>query len=69
MKRCLISFSLLSAVAAPSVAGELDTINLLTQSEFRLLSEDLGSALSYKATRGSSPPRRLASSDSTSASQ
>ena len=66
MKRCLISFSLLSAVATPSVAAELDTINLLTQSEFRLLAEDLGSALSYKALVPATP--LLVSSVSISAS-
>lgn len=30
-------------------ALEINTLNLLTQSDFRLLSEDLGAALSYKA--------------------
>ncbi len=34
--------------AMPVHAGELDRLQLLNQSEFRLLSEDLGAALSYK---------------------
>jgi hypothetical protein len=34
--------------AAPAWAQQIDRIELLTQSEFRLLSEDLGGALSYR---------------------
>lgn len=38
-----------AAMAAPSAwAGDLNSLQLLTQSEFRLLSQDLGAALSYK---------------------
>lgn len=40
----------LALVAAPvRAATDLDNINALAQSQFRLLSEDLGAALSYKA--------------------
>lgn len=39
--------TLLATSAAHAL--EISTLNLLTQSEFRLLSEDLGAALSYKA--------------------
>jgi hypothetical protein len=42
--------TLITAVTAcPAVADDIDRVNLLTQAEFRQLSEDLGSALSYKA--------------------
>lgn len=55
MKRAL--HPLLTATAAATTllatgaahALEINTLNLLTQSEFRALSEDLGAALSYKA--------------------
>jgi hypothetical protein len=39
---------LLAAAAAPALAADIDSIQLLTQNEFRLLSEDLGAALSFK---------------------
>lgn len=39
-----------AVVSLPAAAGEnIDQVNVLTQVEFRQLSEDLGSALSYKA--------------------
>ncbi|GAB4473668.1 MAG: hypothetical protein OHK0044_18020 [Burkholderiaceae bacterium] len=40
--------ALLAAAAAPALAADIDSIQLLSQSEFRLLSEDLGAALSFK---------------------
>lgn len=39
---------LLAAAAAPAFAADIDSIQLLSQNEFRLLSEDLGAALSFK---------------------
>lgn len=47
MKRRLAA-ALLAAAAAPAFAADIDSIQLLSQSEFRLLSEDLGAALSFK---------------------
>lgn len=40
--------ALLAAAAAPALAADIDSIQLLSQNEFRLLSEDLGAALSFK---------------------
>jgi hypothetical protein len=40
--------ALLAAAAAPTFAADIDSIQLLSQNEFRLLSEDLGAALSFK---------------------
>lgn len=52
MIRRVLAVSILSlgAIALPAQAANLDAINnlLFTQSDFRLLSEDLGAALSYK---------------------
>lgn len=47
MKR-RIAAALLAAAAAPALAADIDSIQLLSQNEFRLLSEDLGAALSFK---------------------
>ena len=46
MKKLILA-SLLAA-SAPVMAGELNALGTLNQSEFRSLSEDLGSTLSYK---------------------
>lgn len=46
----------LAAFASPArAAGDLDSIFLLNQSQFRLLSEDLGAALSYKPVLPAEP--------------
>ncbi len=37
-----------TAAAVPASAADIDSIQLLSQNEFRLLSEDLGAALSFK---------------------
>jgi hypothetical protein len=42
-------------VAAPAAARDIDRIQTLTQPEFRLLSEDLGAALSYKPLTPTAP--------------
>jgi hypothetical protein len=47
LKRSL-AFASLFAVALPAVAKDITLIDQLNQNEFRLLSEDLGAALSYK---------------------
>ena len=43
-----ISIFSLGFFSLPAQAGDLDALILINQSEFRLLSEDLGAALSYK---------------------
>src|SRR5688572_8853604 len=57
MRRALLGLSL--AAALPTAAMAADDINridsLNTQAEFRQLSEDLGSALSYKAIISAEP--------------
>ncbi|MFO1319156.1 MAG: hypothetical protein U1F52_06040 [Burkholderiales bacterium] len=45
----------LCLTAAPLQAADIDAINLLNQSEFRLLSEDLGAAFSYKPLTPAEP--------------
>jgi hypothetical protein len=47
VKRFAVSTALVAAIS-PALAADVDSIQLLTQREFRLLSEDLGAALSYK---------------------
>jgi hypothetical protein len=44
----LIVLLLAALAAAPAAAQKIDSLQLLTQPEFRLLSEDLGGALSYR---------------------
>lgn len=57
MRRILAITALIAAVAtAPAhAAGDLDALQNLNQAEFRLLSEDLGAALSYKAVLPAEP--------------
>jgi hypothetical protein len=43
-----LAASLAALCAAPAAAADIDSLQLLTQPEFRSLSEDLGAALSYK---------------------
>src|SRR3990170_4519611 len=49
MRRALPLFALTSAVLSAPTAADLDSLGFLNQAQFRLLSEDLGAALSYKA--------------------
>jgi hypothetical protein len=44
----LLMLAMIAALAAPAWAQDIDRIQLLSQRDFRLLSEDLGGALSYK---------------------
>ena len=56
MKRTLSAFAVLFVAASPAyAANNLDQINQLVQTDFRKLSEDLGSALSYKAVIPATP--------------
>ena len=54
LKRGLVVASLL-AVSLPAVAGDINNIQALSQPNFRLLSEDLGAALSYKPLTPTAP--------------
>jgi len=55
MKRILVSVALVASSAAVQAANNIDTLGSLAQSEFRLFSEDLGAALSYKALAPAEP--------------
>jgi hypothetical protein len=54
LKRSLVFVSLL-AVSLPGVAADINNIDALLQAQFRLLSEDLGAALSYKPLTPTTP--------------
>jgi len=54
LKRSLVAASLF-AVSLPAVASNIDNLKALSQPEFRALSEDLGSALSYKPLTPTAP--------------
>jgi hypothetical protein len=54
LKRSLVFVSFL-AVPLPAVAADINNIQALLQAEFRLLSEDLGAALSYKPLTPTAP--------------
>ena len=55
MKRILVSVALAASSVAAQAANNIDSLGSLAQSEFRLLSEDLGAALSYKALAPAEP--------------
>lgn len=56
MKKLLPLFCILGVAAQPAVAAnDLNNLQALAQSEFRALSEDLGSALSYKPLTPAEP--------------
>lgn len=56
MKKLLPLFCALSCFAQSGfAANDITTLNVLSQAEFRILSEDLGSALSYKPITPSEP--------------
>src|SRR6266700_3055345 len=54
LKRSFVFVSLLG-VSLPVVAGDINNIKALSQPNFRLLSEDLGAALSYKPLTPTAP--------------
>lgn len=54
MKR-MIAAAMLAATPTAQAGGDIDTLGDLAQAEFRLLSEDLGAALSYKALSPAEP--------------
>lgn len=55
MKRTIAAAMLAATSAGVQAGGDIDTLGDLAQSEFRLLSEDLGAALSYKALAPAEP--------------
>ena len=56
MKRLFIPLIVCVTFAGPATAADnIDQVNQLLQTEFRQLSEDLGSALSYKALTPAAP--------------
>ncbi len=55
MKRILATIVLATSSITAMAANNLDSLQFLGQSDFRLLSEDLGSALSYKALAPAEP--------------
>lgn len=48
MKKILSLLALTALVSQPALAGDLSALSTLSQSQFRTLSEDFGSAFSYK---------------------
>jgi hypothetical protein len=55
MKTKLSLLGILSLFIQPVWAADMSTINLLNQTEFKQLSEDLGAALSYKPVTPAEP--------------
>ena len=56
MKKLLALFCTLACFTQPGLAAnDITTLGALTQAEFRILSEDLGSALSYKPVTPAEP--------------
>ena len=55
MKKNLLLLGILGCIAQPVWAANITTLGSLVQSDFRLFSEDLGSALSYKAVTPPAP--------------
>jgi hypothetical protein len=56
MKRALVSLAVMLAAITPAIAADsIDQINLLNQTEFRNLSEDLGAVASYKGVIPATP--------------
>ena len=55
MKKLLPLFCALFCVAQPVHAANISNLNILLQAEFKTLSEDLGSALSYKPVTPAEP--------------
>lgn len=55
MKKLLPLFCVLACIAQPGFAANISTLQNLGQAEFKILSEDLGSALSYKPVTPAEP--------------
>lgn len=55
MKRTIAAAMLAATSTGAQAGGDIDRLGDLAQSEFRLLSEDLGAALSYKALAPAEP--------------
>jgi hypothetical protein len=57
MKKLLALLCLLAGFSQPAAAGDFSALSALSQADFKTLSEDFGSAMSYKAV---TPPTPLA---------
>lgn len=55
MKRTMLAVALAASCAAAQAASDIDNLGNLGQAQFRLFSEDLGAALSYKALAPAEP--------------
>lgn len=55
MKKLLVLLGLVAGFSQSAAAADISLLNLLNQAEFKLLSEDLGSALSYKPVTPAEP--------------
>ena len=55
MKSKLALLCVIGCFAQPALAAKINTLNLLNQAEFKLFSEDLGAALSYKSATPAEP--------------
>jgi len=55
MKKLFPLVCLIAGFSSPAFAADISTLNTLLTSEFRLISEDLGSALSYKPVTPAEP--------------
>ena len=55
MKKLFTLLCLVTGFATSATAAEINSLNALAQAEFKLLSEDLGSALSYKPVTPAEP--------------
>ena len=55
MKKLLPLFCALAFISPPSFAAEISALQALAQAEFKVLSEDLGSAFSYKPVTPAEP--------------
>jgi len=55
MRKTLISLPLLLLASPLALAADIDSLNSLSQSQFRSFSKDMGAALSYKAVAPAEP--------------
>jgi hypothetical protein len=55
MRKALLTASLLCVGATAAQAGDIDSLDSLTQSQFLAFSEDLGAAVNYKAVSPAEP--------------
>jgi len=55
MKKLIPLLCLMAGFSQPAAAGDFSALNLLTAADFKTLSEDFGSAMSYKAVTPTAP--------------